>query len=71
MQGKKDYQEKLFLNFKLSDRVPKENFYRRLKDILNLSSRPCRCACLMSKVGGMVGGICHPAFCTMRICNPK
>jgi len=24
----------------------------------------------MSKVGGMVGGICYPAFCTMRICNP-
>ena len=37
MQGKKDYQEKLFLNFQLSDRVPKENFYRRLKDLLNLS----------------------------------
>ena len=37
MQGKKDYQEKLFLNFQLSDRVPKENFYRRLKDILDLS----------------------------------
>lgn len=37
MQGTKDYQEKLFLNFQLSDRVPKENFYRRLKDILDLS----------------------------------
>ncbi len=30
MQGKKIYQEKLFNNFRLSDRVPKENFYRRL-----------------------------------------
>ncbi len=30
MQGKKIYQEKLFGNFQLSDRVPKENFYRRL-----------------------------------------
>lgn len=37
MQGKKVYQEKLFSNFHLSQRVPKENFYRRLKGILDLS----------------------------------
>jgi transposase len=37
MQGKKLYQEKLFSNFQLSHRVPKENFYRRLKDVLDLS----------------------------------
>jgi len=37
MQGSKNYQEKLFLNFQLSDRVPKENFYRRLKELLDLS----------------------------------
>jgi len=36
MQGKKDYQEKLFVNFQLSDRVPRENFYRRLKEVLDL-----------------------------------
>jgi len=36
MQGKKQYQEKLFANFQLSDHVPKENFYRRLTDILDL-----------------------------------
>ncbi|MFN4763644.1 transposase [Gillisia sp. Q332] len=36
MQGKKDYQEKLFTSFRLSDRVPKENFYRRLKEALDL-----------------------------------
>ena len=36
MQGKKDYQEKLFANFQLSDRVPKDNFYRRLKAALDL-----------------------------------
>lgn len=36
MQGKKEYQEKLFTNFQLSDRVPEENFYRRLKDLLDL-----------------------------------
>lgn len=36
MQGKKDYQEKLFAHFQLSDRVPKGNFYRRLKAVLDL-----------------------------------
>ena len=36
MQGKKHYQEKLFTNFHLSERIPQENFYRRLKDILPL-----------------------------------
>lgn len=36
MQGKKDYQEKLFTDFRLSDRIPKENFYRLLKECLNL-----------------------------------
>lgn len=36
MQGKKNYSEKLFNSFQLSERVPKENFYRRLKDTLHL-----------------------------------
>lgn len=36
MQGKKQYQEKLFINFQLSDHVPEDNFYRRLKKILPL-----------------------------------
>ena len=36
MQGKKVYQEKLFSNFQLSQKVPKDNFYRRLKDVLEL-----------------------------------
>lgn len=36
MQGKKNYQEKLFQQFQLSDRVPETNFYRRLKELLNL-----------------------------------
>lgn len=34
MQGKKHYSEKLFTSFQLSDRVPAENFYRRMKDVL-------------------------------------
>ena len=36
MQGKKVYQEQLFNSFRLSDRVPPTNFYRRLKDALSL-----------------------------------
>tara|TARA_R110000868_G_scaffold13184_1_gene61976 strand:+ start:99 stop:653 length:555 start_codon:yes stop_codon:yes gene_type:complete len=36
MQGKKDYQEKLFASFQLSERIPEENFYRRLKGALDL-----------------------------------
>lgn len=36
MQGKKDYQEKLFAHFQLSERIPKNNFYRRLKGAVDL-----------------------------------
>jgi transposase len=36
MQGKKDHQERLFIQFQLSDYVPTDNFYRRLKKLLNL-----------------------------------
>ena len=36
MQGKKSFEEKLFTNFQLSDRVPQDNFYRKLKQILDL-----------------------------------
>jgi transposase len=36
MQGKKEYTEKLFLNFELSESVPEDNFYRRLKGILDI-----------------------------------
>ena len=35
MQGKKEYQEKLFSHFQLSDRIPGNNFYRRLKEVLD------------------------------------
>src|SRR5215204_1715374 len=36
MQGKKQFIEKLFTNFQLSDRVPEDNFYRRLKALVDL-----------------------------------
>jgi transposase len=37
MQGTKQYQEKLFVRFQLSERVAHDNFYRRLKEHLDLS----------------------------------
>ena len=37
MQGKKEYTEKLFLNFQLSDKVPEDNFYRKLNNLLDLN----------------------------------
>jgi len=36
MQGKKTHQESLFIQFQLSDHVPADNFYRRLKGLLDL-----------------------------------
>lgn len=37
MQGKKNYQEKLFLNFQLSLAVPEDNFYRKLTQLVDFS----------------------------------
>lgn len=37
MQGKKQYTEKLFTTFQLSNHVPADNFYRRLRAQLDLS----------------------------------
>jgi hypothetical protein len=36
MQGKKPYTEKLFTSFQLSQHVPQDNFYRRLKELLDI-----------------------------------
>jgi len=36
MQGKKGYQEKMFTSFQLSEHVPSDNFYSRLKQVLDL-----------------------------------
>lgn len=36
MQGKKVYTEKLFTSFRLSERVPEDNMYRRLRELLDL-----------------------------------
>ena len=40
MLGQKDYKEKLFLSFSLSKRIPENNFYRRLKQVLDLQFVP-------------------------------
>jgi transposase len=45
MQGQKDFHDKMSLCFRLSERVPKHNFYRRLRDLLDweflrLQTRP-------------------------------
>lgn len=37
MQGKKIYQEQLFTQIQLSQLVPADNFYRRLREVLDLS----------------------------------
>ena len=37
MQGRKNYSEKLFISFQLSNRVPKDNFYRKLMNVLDLA----------------------------------
>ena len=36
MQGKKQFTQKLFTSFQLSEHVPEDNFYRRLKAVLDL-----------------------------------
>ena len=50
MQGKKIYQEKLFSSFQLSQRVPANNFYRRLRESLNLE--------FLDKLTGSYYGVC-------------
>jgi transposase len=37
MQGKKSYQEKLFISFQLSDQIPLDNLYRRLNELIDFS----------------------------------
>jgi transposase len=51
MQGKKRYQEKLFLSFQLSDHVPEDNFYRRLKEVVDFNFLYLRTADYYGKEG--------------------
>ena len=45
------YEEKLFLSFRLSERVPENNIYRRLKETLDLSFLRKRTACYYGQEG--------------------
>jgi transposase len=36
MQGNKQYSEKLFVSFQLSERIPENNFYRQLKSVIDI-----------------------------------
>ncbi|MCI0617991.1 IS1182 family transposase [bacterium] len=51
MQGRKAFEEKLFTNFKLSERVPGDNFYRRLKESLDLRFLRKTTACYYGSEG--------------------
>jgi hypothetical protein len=35
MQGKKQFQERLFVSFQLSEHIPQDNFYRKLKEAID------------------------------------
>ncbi len=37
MQGTKNFQPEMFVNFRLDEHIPQDNFYRILKGILDLS----------------------------------
>jgi len=51
MQGKKTDQEKLFNTFRLSDRVPKDNFYRHLKGAIDLDFLYSKTQCFYGSSG--------------------
>jgi transposase len=51
MQGKKQYQEKLFVSFQLSDHVPPDNFYRQLIDLIDFNFLYKRTASYYGKEG--------------------
>jgi transposase len=51
MQGQKSNDQKLFYQFRLADRIPEDNFYRRLKGTLDLSFLKKRAACFYGNCG--------------------
>jgi len=51
MQGKKQYQERFFINFQLSEHVPEDNFYRRLKEVIDFNFLYKRTAVYYGKEG--------------------
>jgi transposase len=51
MQGQKSNDQKLFYQFRLADRIPEDNFYRRLKGELDLSFLKKRASVFHGKCG--------------------
>ena len=51
MQGIKHYQEKFFVNFHLSERIPEGNIYRRLKESLDLEYLRSQTKCYYGSEG--------------------
>ena len=51
MQGKKDFQEELFISFQLSEYAPEDNLYRRLKGLLDLDYLYARTAAYYGSCG--------------------
>lgn len=51
MQGNKTNDQKLFYLFRLADKIPQDNFYRRLKDTLDLSFLKKQAAGFYGKCG--------------------
>jgi transposase len=59
MQGRKRFLEKTRLCFKLSERIPAGNFYRRLKGLLDLDflyelTAPYYCKCGQKSIDAVV-----------------
>lgn len=51
MLGNKQYNEKLYVSFQLSQRVPENNFYRRLRNVLDLRFIPQQTKCYYGTEG--------------------
>jgi hypothetical protein len=67
MQGCKPFEEKLFYTFSLSERVPENNFYRRLKSILDLSFIRRYTMCYYGKEGQALIRLSFLSLCLLVI----
>ena len=69
MQGKKQYTEQLFKTFQLSERVPEDNFYRRLKEAIDLRSL-YKATAKHYGTEGQIGQMNSRLFCC-EFCHPR
>ncbi|MCB0375071.1 MAG: hypothetical protein KDD04_04045, partial [Sinomicrobium sp.] len=63
---KKDRREKRFPAFRLSDRIPGENFYRRLKDVLRDPEIQIRLVSRPVQRLAVSAGVCSSIFWRQR-----